>query len=114
MSFRWLRGSSRTVAVILLLASMWQLPHRSQDDEICAPAAEVHDESRHVVTSPDELAHPDHCAVCHWVRWMKPVFTAGPAIVAHQGAGSDLAPVSPALRRDPASERRPARAPPAL
>ena len=114
MSFAGLRRSSRLIAVIILFASLWQLPHRSQDDEICAPAAEAHDESRHIVTSPDEPAHPDHCAVCHWVRWMKPLFAAAPALTGNQGGGSDVAPVSAALQRDPSFDRRPARAPPSL
>lgn len=113
MSFAGLRRSSRLIAVIVLFVSMWQLPHRSQDDEICAPAAEAHDESRHIVTSP-EPGHPDHCAVCHWVRWMKPMFAATPAIAGNRGGSSDVAPLSAALLRDPSSDRRPARAPPSL
>jgi hypothetical protein len=115
MSLAWLRRSSRAVAAVILLTSLWQLPHRSQDDEICVPAAaESHDESKHVFTSPSTPAHQDHCAVCHWVRWMKPVFATAVGAAGDSGSDSDLAPLTAPLRRDPASERRPARAPPAL
>jgi hypothetical protein len=115
MSLAWLRRSSRAVAAIVLLTSLWQLPHRSQDDEFCLPAtAETHDESKHVFTSPTAPAHQDHCAICHWVRWMKPVFAATAMAAANSGPDSELAPLTASLRRDPASDRRPARAPPAL
>ena len=52
MPLAWLRRSSRAVAALVLLVSMWQLPHRGQDDDICAPAQnEAHDESKHVFTT---------------------------------------------------------------
>jgi hypothetical protein len=115
MSLAWLRRSSRAVAAIILLTSLWQLPHRSQDDEICVPAGtEAHDESKHVFTSPSAPAHQDHCAVCHWVRWMKPVFASTALSGGNTGPDSELAPVTASLLRDAASQRRPARAPPAL
>ena len=93
---------------------MWQLPHRSQDDDLCAPAAEAHDESKHIFTAPEAAGHQDHCAICHWTRWMKPVFAAGTAVAIGQDAASDLAPVDACLLRDPSTDRLPARAPPAL
>ena len=112
MSLAWLRRSSRALAALVLLSSLWQLPHRSQDDEICAPVAEAHDESKHVFTAAAGAAHQDHCAICHWTRWLKPVFAAATAVTANSGSGGELAPFSSQLRRDPASDRRPARAPP--
>jgi hypothetical protein len=115
MSLGWLRRSSRLIAVFLLLTSMWQLPHRSQDDELCAPAgAENHDASKHVFTDAAAAGHQDHCAICHWIRWMKPQMASRPIVARTQGAGSDLAPATAAVLRDPSTDRLPARAPPAL
>src|ERR671913_1172247 len=73
MALAWLRRSSRAVAAIVLLVSMWQVPHRAVDDEICAPgASEAHDESKHVFTGGSEAEHQDHCAICHWLRSIDP------------------------------------------
>jgi hypothetical protein len=110
----WLRRSSRLVAALLLLTSLWQLPHRWGGDGVCAPAAEAHDESKHAYTVPSDQPHQDHCAVCHWTRWLNPMFSAGPAVAINTGAGYDLVPLSPSLLRDPSTDRLPARAPPAL
>lgn len=113
MLLAWLRRSSRMVAAVILLTSLWQLPHRAQDDEICVPAgAENHDESKHVVTAPTSAAHPDHCAVCHWVRWMKPVFTATASTAVPDRPGSLLAANAASFWPDPSDDRLPARAPP--
>ena len=115
MPLAWLRRSSRFVAAVILMSSLWQLPHRAQDDEICVPAgAEHHDESKHVVTAPTSAAHTDHCAVCHWVRWMKPVFTAMPSTAVPRRPGSLLASNAASSWRDPSGDRLPARAPPSL
>src|SRR5215203_3866826 len=71
MALAWLRRSSRAVAAVVLLVSMWQMPHLGQDDDICAPAqAEAHDESKHVFTTATAAAGQEHCAICHWVRSM--------------------------------------------
>jgi len=114
MSSGWLRRSSPLVATLLLLSSLWQLPHRWQDDEVCAPSAEAHDESKHAYTVPSDQSHQDHCAICHWTRWMKPVFSASPAVTANTGTGDDFVSSSSSLLRDPSTDRLPARAPPAL
>ena len=115
MALAWLRRSSRAVAAIVLLVSMWQMPHRAVDDQICAPgASEAHDESKHVFTGVSETEHQDHCAICHWIRWMKPQMASRPIVARTQGAGSDLAPATAAVLRDPSTDRLPARAPPAL
>ena len=115
MVLAWLRRSSRAVAAVILLVSMWQLPHRAEDDEICAPApAEAHDESKHVFTTVGGSDHQQHCAVCHWLRSIKPAsgaraLTAIPA----QSDSRFCALVSRSLR-DPGANRVPARAPPVL
>ena len=114
MSSGWLRRSSPLVATLLLVTTLWQLPHRWQDDDVCAPVAEAHDESKHAYTAPSAQGHQDHCAVCHWTRWMNPVFSAGPAVIADTGSGDDLVPASWFLLRDPSTDRLPARAPPVL
>ncbi|MBA3640193.1 MAG: hypothetical protein M3541_09490 [Acidobacteriota bacterium] len=113
MTLAWLRRSSRAVAALLLLVSMWQLPHRAEDDEICAPgSAEAHDESKHVFTPVGDTAHPDHCAICHWLRSLNPGFSATSSPVAPADAGSRLAARASGARRDPGADCLPARAPP--
>ena len=115
MALAWLRRSSRAVAALVLLVSMWQLPHRAVDDEICAPGgSEAHDESKHVFTGVSETDHPDHCAVCHWLRSIDPghgqrSLTAVPLATDTRF----FALVSGSLRA-PDSSRLPARAPPVL
>ena len=114
MRLAWLRRSSRAVAVFLLLTSLWQLPHRAQDDEICAPgAAEHHDESKHVFTTADALTHPDHCAICHWLRSLNPVFSSGAAVAVPLVPGGRLASAGTRDVADSRGDRLPARAPPA-
>ena len=108
----WLRGSSRLVATLLLMVSVWQMPHRWQDDDVCLPAAEAHDESKHVYTAPEAGVHEVHCAVCHWTRWLKPAFGSTAPIAPADRRGGDLFAFAGESVRDPGSDRRPARAPP--
>jgi hypothetical protein len=110
----WLQRSSRIVAALLLLATMWQMPHRWQDDDACAPVAESHDESKHVYTTPEAGPHAEHCAVCHWTRLLKPVFGSTAEATTASGGRSDLLPFAAETVRDPASDRLPPRAPPAV
>ena len=71
-----LRSSARTVSAVLVLLSLWSLPHRSQPD-ICLPSGvEEHDESKHVYTAASQAAHEEHCAICHWMRSLKPAFAS--------------------------------------
>lgn len=68
--------SSRFVAAVLLLAALWGSPHGRQDDGACLPSyTSEHDASKHALAAFD-AAHPDHCAVCHWLRGLKPSFAA--------------------------------------
>src|SRR5688500_11517296 len=115
MSLAWLRRSARAVAAVLLLVSMWQLPHRAEDDAMCVPAAaEAHDESKHVFTSVADASHPEHCAVCHWLRSLNPVIrTRSLNPVPAECASGPWMLVSRSLR-DPGGDRIPARAPPSL
>ena len=113
MGLAWLRRSSRLIAAVVLLASMWQLPHRAQDDEICVPAAtEAHDESKHVFTAVADYDHRDHCAICHWLRTLKPAYSAGPVATTGADAGLRLAAPASSSLRDPGTGQLPARAPP--
>jgi mono/diheme cytochrome c family protein len=76
--------ASRFVAAFLLFASLLGSPHGRQDDAACIPvSASEHDASKHAVAAFD-AAHPDHCAVCHWLRGLKPSFAAA------FGGGGDL------------------------
>lgn len=113
MGLAWLRRSSRAVAAVILLASLWQLPHQVQDDEICAPAAaEAHDESKHVFTAAGATQHEDHCAICHWLRAMNPAFGGGPAAAVPDDSGRRFATCTSGTLRDCRADRLPARAPP--
>ena len=115
MSLVRIRRSSRVIAAILLAASMLQFPHPSLDDEACTRSrAEAHDESKHVFTSATSPSHPDHCAICHWTRWVKPVFAARPAETLDRGGSGELAASNARVFRDPSADRLPPRAPPAL
>jgi len=113
MSLERIRRSSRVVAAILLLASMLQFPHPSFDDEACSPsAAERHDESKHVFTPVTPASHPDHCAICHWTRWMNPAFSPGPSVIVGVNSRSELATLDAAVLRNPSTDLLPPRAPP--
>jgi hypothetical protein len=115
MSLAWIRRSSRAIAVVLLLTSMLQFPHPSLDDELCStPGTESHDASKHVFTADRPTAEPGHCAICHWTRWMNPVFTPGPVIVLDLGSRTDLSAARAATLRDPSTDQLPPRAPPAV
>jgi hypothetical protein len=115
MSLCWLRQSSRAVATVLLLVFMCQLPHLRQDDDLCAPAApEAHDESKHVFTTAAGPDHPNHCAICHWTRSVRPTFSSGSEVIVGLDARGDLFAASSRILRDRSADRLPPRAPPAL
>jgi hypothetical protein len=115
MRLGWIRRSSRLIAAILLVTSMLQFPHPSLDDDVCSPtAAEEHDESKHVFTSPGQSPEPDHCAICHWLRWMNPVFSPGPSVIVDLNVRGELAAATVSGLRVPSHDRLPPRAPPAL
>ena len=104
--------TSRVVAFLLLLVSLWTSSHRQQDDDACLPLmAGEHDPSKHAF-APLAPAGDEHCAVCHWMRALKPT------LADRSVASTALAPIdrlaAPAIFRHaaPASGRLPARAPP--
>jgi hypothetical protein len=110
-----LRRSSRSVALWLLLVSLWGLPHRAEGADACPPrGAEQHDESKHVFSSeaPDE--HGEHCAVCHWLRWLKPTLVERVAEPFLGGIASGLSFDTSHDTDDETSRRLAARAPPSL
>jgi hypothetical protein len=108
-----LRGSARTVSAVLVVLSLWSLPHRSQPD-ICVPAGfEEHDESKHVYTAPSQAAHEDHCAVCHWMRSLKPAFASSPYAAADADSSAAFFIQPRDTRRQSALRAIPPRAPPA-
>lgn len=109
-----LRGSARTVSAVLVVLSLWTLPHSSQPD-ICLPAGtEEHDASRHVYTAGSKAADDEHCAVCHWMRSLKPAFTSRPlgaadnsrsvAVLVQAGRGSFRSAVDHLSPRAPPAE----------
>lgn len=106
-----LRRSARLVAM-LLLASFWSVAHRGSDDACLTVVAEAHDESKHAMTGASGSA-PEHCAVCHAVRTLRPPLGPAPAV----RAPLDYALVLPvgvlSSHRSPALDQLPARSPPA-
>jgi hypothetical protein len=106
-----LRRSSRFVAA-LLLASFLGLSHRASDDACAIDLLQSHDESKHVIGTPDAGA-PDHCAVCHSIRTSRRPFGS----IAHLGSpivpGTVVDLPDVPFHRHPALDNRPARAPPA-
>ena len=115
MSLAWLRRSSRAVAAVLLLVSMWQLPHRAQDDEMCGPlTAEAPDESKHVFTAVASSDAQEHCAVCHWLRSMNLGLRTGDLVAVPAESSTGPWTVVSRSLRDAGADRIPARAPPAL
>lgn len=116
MSLAVLRGSARRLAAVLVLISLWSLPHVVQADDVCRPAGvEEHDESKHVFHGSDSsTAHPEHCAICHWMRSLQPDFALRSTGLADPGAGATVVAVSPAAQGNSAKNRIPSRAPPSL
>lgn len=115
MSLARVRRSARFVAAWLLVVSVCGLPHRSQSDDACVSVGvEAHNESDHAFTPVTPFEHEQHCAVCHWLRWMKPAFSASPVAAARQEPGTRLVVPEALSLRDPGADHLPARAPPAL
>ena len=109
-----LRRSARTVSAVLVVLSLWSLPHRSQPD-ICLPAGlEEHDESKHVYTAASQAAHEDHCAICHWMRTLKPTFASSPYTVNPSGASASITVQARGSQNPSALRQIPPRAPPAI
>ena len=106
------RGYARTVAAVLVVLSLWSLPHLSLPD-ICVPeGAEHHDETKHVFTAAPEASHTEHCAICHWMRTLKPTFEDGQRSAVTLDAGAPVIVVTSRVRRDDVRVHLPARAPP--
>jgi hypothetical protein len=113
MSLARVRHSARLVAAALLVVSAFGLPHRSGGDGICVPpGVEEHDETKHVFTVAAQTGHDDHCAICHWMRWYKPVFSSRAALNRGPDSRTGLASLAAFPVRDSAPDQLPARAPP--
>lgn len=76
---RWLRGSARTIASVVLLALTSLLassitPHQDDCHEgLCGASVFPHDASTHSVqASRDTADHPLHCVMCHAGRSFRP------------------------------------------
>jgi hypothetical protein len=105
--------SYRAIASLLLLISFWGAPHRQQDDAACLPiTAGEHDASNHAF-APTAPPEHDHCAVCHWMRGLKPTFvTVSATATVLDGAGA-LAQLTVVPHASASNTQLPARAPPA-
>lgn len=107
-----LRGYARTVAAVLVVLSLWSLPHLSLPD-ICVPeGAEQHDESKHVFTAAPAASQTEHCAVCHWMRTLKPAFDDSERSTIRLDGSAPILIVATAARLDEVRAHIPARAPP--
>ena len=106
--------SYRIVASLLLLVSLLGAPHRQQDDDACLPvSADEHDASKHAFAPLAPVEH-DHCAVCHWMRGLKPSFAAAATTVSPFDRTHDLPASTDLMHRAPCGAQLPARAPPAI
>jgi hypothetical protein len=104
--------SSRVIALLLLLVSVWTSSHRQLDDDACLPVlAGEHDASKHAFTAP-EVENDEHCAVCHWMRALKPAFTASGIVSTALAQADRLSVLALSAPVSPSSVRLPARAPP--
>lgn len=107
-----LRRCARTVSTVLVVLSLWSLPHRSQPD-ICLPAGlETHDETKHVYTSVTQGPHEEHCAVCHWMRSLKPAFTSQPYTAVSSDGSAAIFLQARGGQKPSALDQLPPRAPP--
>lgn len=108
------RRSYRVVALLLLLVSVWTSSHPPQDDAACRPSVEgEHDASKHAF-APLAPADHEHCAVCHWMRGLKPAFTATTISWGTLSRAGNLAAPPVYEHAAPIGGRLPARAPPSL
>jgi hypothetical protein len=108
---RW----SRLVAVTLLLATAYGLPHIAQDDgcvEGTLAFDAQHDESRHAFR-PDTVAERDHCAICHWSRSLRVSRVPVGVLAAQIVQPSFVLRIVGRIHVPPVLENLPARAPPA-
>lgn len=104
--------SSRVIALLLLVVSVWTASHRRQDDAACLPvAAGEHDASKHAFAPLAPVEH-EHCAVCHWIRGLKPEFSSAPITVAVLRPTGSLSAPSAFIHADPVAGPLAARAPP--
>lgn len=110
MALARLRRSSRVVAM-LVLVSFWGLLHRGGDDVCVADPLQQHDESKHVIGSPDS-GTPDHCAVCHSIRTPRRPFGTAVLFLSPVVPGTLVYLPEVPSRRAPALDNLPARAPP--
>ena len=102
----------RALAVWLLLLSAAGVPHLDQGDQACAPViVDEHDESKHAIRAPVAVEHA-HCAICHWTRLPRSAFAPIPSYQSPLSTAFAIEQRDPFIRRAPALDRLPARAPP--
>jgi hypothetical protein len=106
--------SFRIVASLLVLLALLGAPHKQPDDAACLPSlAGEHDASQHAL-APVEPAHRDHCAICHWLRGLKPSFRVTQVDKVAMHTATDVVAPRAILWSDPSATRLPARAPPLM
>jgi hypothetical protein len=115
--YRRYRALSQALAALLLVTG-WgaplAIPHSWGDDPICVlvQRGDSSDTSRigGVVVS---AAQPEHCVVCHTARSFRSAPTSGGRLSVATTTGLVLDTPAGYVRRAPAFDRLPARAPPA-
>jgi hypothetical protein len=109
------KRSSHPIAVLLVLASLCGIPHRQLDDDACLPmVAGQHDASKHAIAplAPVDQDGHGHCAICHWIRGLKPTFASTTRVEASLDRAGDICPSASLTHRAPCGAHLPARAPP--
>ena len=107
------RYRSSRVASLLLLLALWGTPHKQQDDFACLPLLPAEDDGARHAFAPVDSTHRDHCAICHWVRGLKPSFSVSFADTVELHASTDVVAAAAVIHPAACSTRLPARAPPA-
>ncbi len=99
-----------------LVASGESLRHVGDDDPACDGVVIVHDASAHALRSAPARpgsSEPEHCAICHWARSLRPVVEAVVRGGADLAASLDSIDEADPLLPLALALHLPARAPPA-
>jgi hypothetical protein len=107
---------SRYTAFLLLIAStamttaVW---HVGEDDTACVQVLEIRGEvAPPTVAAARSTAAPQHCLLCHWTRWVRPLTSTRSYLVAPLQDATRFVDAIPLGERQHTRGLAPGRAPP--